>query len=207
MAASVAEPAMRFAFQRLGKPLMNLFKGASKGDLALRFGPDVGYAALASTLFAPENASLGERLAMGGEDLVYGIGSSLLGQGIGRGIGRRKAADDLISKRRRKAVPGDLSGDAQARQDYANTVNSFQTGGDVLGQMAMVALPRPVTQGVYEAAGERANQTAQQVNAATQEMLEEQQLAIALGQLIEGGYLAGNSIGLNRGTAPLTPVA
>ena len=196
MAASLAAPAMRFAFQRFGKPLMNLFKGASKGDLALRFGPDVGYAALASTLFAPENASLGERLAMGGEDLVYGVGSSLLGQGIGRGIGRRKAAADL-----------ERPSNKQTRKEYANTVNMFQTGGDVLGQMAMVGLPRPVTQGVYEAAGERANQTAQQVNAATQEMLEEQQLAIALGQLVEGGYLAGNSIGLNRGTAPLLPVA
>ena len=177
--------ALRMAWQALAKPVGNLLKGSTKADLALRFGPDLGYAALASTVFAPENATLGERAAMGGEDLIYGLGSSFLGQGIGRGIGRRKAAKAMQGKPR----------NAQTRQDYANTVSGYTTGGDVLGQMGMVALPRPVTQGVYEAAAERGNETAVAVNENQRGMLEEQQLATLIGQLIEGGYLAGQTLG------------
>ena len=177
-------PLMRFAFQRLAKPVGNLFKGARPADLAMRFGPDVGYALMAGTMFAPEGATAGDRAAMMGEDLVYGVGSSLVGQGIGRGLGRRAAI-----RGRNKSLPI-----ADQRANYASTVNTFQTSGDVLGQMGMVALPRPVTQGVYEEAGERANQTQEQISGAQQELMEEQQLAAAMIGLAQGGYLAGDFV-------------
>jgi hypothetical protein len=160
------------AYQALAKPVANLLKGSSKTDLALRFGPDFGYAFAAGGLFAPENATMGERAAMVGEDLVYGLGSSLIGQGIGRGIGRRRAGANL------KGQPKT----ADNRRAYQNTVNSYTTGGDVLGQMGMVMLPRPVSQGVYESAGERANQTQEQIASDAQTALEQElALAAALG--------------------------
>ena len=188
---------MRFAYQYLAKPVMNLFKGSSAGDLALRFGPDLGYSLAAGGLFAPQNATLAERGAMMGEDLAYGVGSSLLGQLAGRRIGRGRAA-----KTRDRSKPANVQ-----RQDYQNTVNAYTTGGDVIGQMGMVMLPRPVTQGVYEAAAERGNDTAQQVNETQRVMLEnqkaaeaqtvmpeEQMLMVALGQLAEAGLLTTQQI-------------
>ena len=155
----MAGSALRFAFQHLAKPVANLFKGASRADLAMRFGPDIGYSLMAGTMFAPENATMGDRAAMMGEDLVYGIGSSIAGQLGGR------AAEAMTQ--------------------------GFQTGGDVLGQMAMVGLPRPISQGVYEAAGERANQTQEQISANQQGLVEEQQLAAAMLGLTQAGYLGG----------------
>ena len=77
---------MRLAFQALAKPVANLFKGASKTDLAMRFGPDVGYALMAGTAFAPEGATMGDRAAMFGEDLAMGVGSSIAGQLVGRRV-------------------------------------------------------------------------------------------------------------------------
>jgi hypothetical protein len=165
---------MRLAFQALAKPVANLFKGASKTDLAMRFGPDVGYSLMAGTMFAPEDASMGERAAMMGEDLVYGLGSSIAGQLGGRALGARRAAAKGLTGQAAEAM-----------------TQGFQTGGDVLGQMGMVALPRPISQGVYEAAGERANQSQEQISANQQEMVEEQQLAAAMLGLTQAGYLAG----------------
>ena len=176
---------MRFAYQRLAKPVANLFKGSSASDLALRFGPDVGYAAMAGTLFAPEDATWGERASMFGEDLFYGVGSSIAGQLGGRAIGARRA----------KARG--LSG-ASAE----NLTQAWQTGGDVLGQMGMVALPRPISQGVYEQAGERANQTQEQISANQQQMVEEQQLAAAMLGLAEGGFIAGQAMP-SMGSGPM----
>ena len=181
----MAGAAMRFAYQRLAKPVANLFKGASKTDLALRFGPDIGYAVMAGTAFAPEGATMGDRALMAGEDLGMGVLSSIGGQLVGRRFGRRAAAAGV-----KKAG---LSGQA-ARETFNNTVQAYQSGGDVLGQMGMVMLPRPVSQGVYEAAGERANQTNAQIERNQKEMVEEQQLAAAMTGLVQGGYVAGSSL-------------
>ena len=187
---------LRMAYQALARPVANLFKGASKGDLALRFGPDIGYSLMAGGLFAPPDATLAERAAMMGEDLAYGVGSSILGQGLGRQVGVARAKGRANAAK--KAGGGRYASPEEARavsQQNIATINNYQTGGDVLGQMGMVALPRPVTQGVYEAAGERANRTAEQVNETQREMLEEQQLMVLLGQLAEAGYLAGSTVG------------
>jgi len=180
------------AYQALARPVANLFKGASKGDLAFRFGPDVGYALMAGGLYAPEDATLAERAAMMGEDLAMGVGSSIGGQLVGRrmGMGRAKAG---LNKARAEGLSPE--GKKAALANARNTVQGFQTGGDVLGQMAMVTLPRPVTQGVYEASAERGNEAAAAVNETQRGMLEEQQLTTLLGQLVEGGYLAGQTMG------------
>ena len=187
---------LRMAYQAFARPIANLFKGASKGDLAFRFGPDIGYSLMAGGLFAPEDATLAERAAMMGEDLAYGVGSSILGQGFGRQLGIAKAKGRANAAK--KAGGGSYADPAAARavsQENIATINNYQTGGDVLGQMAMVALPRPVTQGVYEASAERGNEAAAAVNETQRGMLEEQQLTTLIGQLVEGGYLAGQTLG------------
>ncbi len=197
---------MRFAYQHLAKPVANLFKGASKTDLAMRFGPDVGYALMAGTAFAPEGATMGDRAGMFGEDLVMGVGSSIAGQLVGRrvGMGRAKAG---LNKARASGLTPETK--RQAVQQAQNTVQGFQSGGDVIGQMGMVMLPRPISQGVYEAAGERANQTQEQISANQQEMVEEQQLTAALVGLAQGGYLATDHVSaLSRlGAGPMQTTA
>ena len=185
----MAGSAMRFAFQHFAKPVANLFKGASKADLAMRFGPDIGYALMAGAMFAPENATMGDRAAMFGEDLLYGLGSSIAGQLGGRALGARRAAKrGLTGKAAEKMASG------------------FQTGGDVLGQMSMVALPRPISQGVYEAAGERANQTQEQISANQQQMVEEQQLAAAIASLGQAGLFTASQMG-GLGAGPMQTTA
>ena len=187
----MAGSALRFAFQHLAKPVANLFKGASKTDLALRFGPDIGYSLMAGTMFAPPDATMGERGLMMGEDLVYGIGSSIAGQLGGRALGARRAAKRGLTGQAAEAM-----------------TQGFQTGGDVLGQMAMVGLPRPISQGVYEAAGERANQTQEQISANQQGLVEEQQLAAAMLGLAQAGYLGGQaSQGMGIGSGPMMTTA
>jgi hypothetical protein len=176
----MAAGGLRMAYQALAKPVANLFKGASKTDLAMRFGPDVGYALMAGGMFAPENATAGERAAMIGEDLGYGVLSSIGGQLLGRrlGMGRAKAG---LSKAKGAgfASPEDRNKAVAAAR---NTVAGYTSGGDMLGQMGMVMLPRPVSQGVYEAAGERANQSQEQIASDAQTALErELMLAAALG--------------------------
>lgn len=203
--------AMRYAYQYLAKPVMNLFRGQSAGDLVLRFGPDIGYSLIAGGFFAPENATLAERGAMMGEDLLYGVGSSLAGQLAGRRVGMAKAKKNLLKEKNNYRRDDRLADNPKARDQAMlqarNTVNAYTTGGDVLGQMGMVMLPRPVTQGVYEAAAERGNVEAQQVNETQRGMLEgkaaaeaqthmpeEQMLMVALGQLAEAGLLTTQQI-------------
>ena len=196
---------MRFAYQHLAKPVANLFKGASKTDLALRFGPDVGYALMAGTAFAPEGATMGDRAGMFGEDLAMGVGSSIAGQLVGRmvGMGRAKAG---LNKARASGLTPEAK--RQAVERAQNTVQGFQSGGDVIGQMGMVMLPRPISQGVYEAAGERANQTQEQISANQQGMVEEQQLAAAMLGLAQAGYLGGQaSQGMGLGSGPMMTTA
>lgn len=190
--------ALRMAASAAAKPvggLLRSIKNASPMDNLIRFGPEFGYAAMSGGLFAPENATLGERASMMGEDLAYGLGSSLLGQGIGRGVGKSRA------RMRMANLPPEQQMTKAARNEYRNTVNSYQTGGDILGQMGMVMLPRPVTQGVYEAAGERGNVQAQEIAETQRGMLEEQELMVLLGQLAEAGYLGGQ-VAAQRSAGP-----
>ena len=197
---------MRFAYQHLAKPVANLFKGAGKTDLAMRFGPDLGYAVMAGTVFAPEGATMGDRAGMFGEDLVMGGGSSIAGQLVGRRVGMGRAKAGLNKARASGLTP---EGKLQAVQQAQNTVQGFQSGGDVIGQMGMVMLPRPISQGVYEAAGERANQSQEQIAANQQGMVEEQQLSAALVGLAQGGYLATDHVSAlsHLGAGPMQTTA
>ena len=219
---------MRFAYQHLAKPVANLFKGAGKTDLAMRFGPDLGYAVMAGTAFAPEGATMGDRAGMFGEDLVMGVGSSIAGQLVGRRVGMGRAKAGLNKARASSTVKGGEKTVYQGRnssgeeifgltpegrktavQQAQNTVQGFQSGGDVIGQMGMVMLPRPISQGVYEAAGERANQTQEQISANQQGMVEEQQLSAALVGLAQGGYLATDHVSAlsHLGAGPMQTTA
>ena len=182
---------------KLLQAVPNLFKGASKADLAMRFGPDLAYSAMAGTIFAPDNATLGERGLLAGEDLLYGVGSSIAGQLAGRRLGRsRGLAQYKADKAKGFASKEDH---LKSLQQAHNTVNAYQTGGDVLGQMGMVMLPRTMSAGVYEAAGERANQSQEQITAAQQELFNQEMLAAAalsagIPAAIAGGQRAVNTV-------------
>ena len=192
---------MRFAYQAIAKPLAALFKGQGPGALALRFGPDLFYSGMSATAWAPENATIGERAMLAGEDLAMGLGLSLGGQMIGRraGIGRARA-----NLRNAKTNGKYKSLDAQRAlgQQSTGTIDAYTTGGDMIGGLGMSLLPRPVTQQVYEAAGARTEQTTEQVANTQREMLEEKQLNELLTQLAAGGLYAGGEALARSGVIP-----
>ena len=185
--------AARMAWQALSKPVMNglsgLFKNQKGTDLLFRFGPDAAYAALSGTLWAPDNATMGERFALAGEDLALGLGSSVTGQLIGRRIGRGRAKAGL-DKARADGLNTPVERQ-QAKNTAQQTVDAWTTGGDVLAQLGLAAVPRTITQGVYQAAGERAMQSQPEIQANIDTAIAEEQLAQALTALAEGGYLTG----------------
>lgn len=176
----VAAAAGRFAWQKLGPQIAGLLgwqKGAGMAknltNAGLRYIPEAAYAGMSGTIFAPENATFGERVALAGEDLGIGLLSSIGGQAAGRGIARATAKKGINA------------------QQMADRLDFGSTAGDIAGGVGMVMLPRPVTQGVYEAAGERANQTQEQVAAAQQDALEQEMLAAAALLGLQGGFSAG----------------
>ena len=140
-------------------------KGAGQAqnltNLGIRVLPEVGFAAASGTFMAPEGTTMGERFAMAGEDLALGLGTSLIGGGAGRGIAAKTAKKGLGAEALR------------------NRIDMGQNFGDVLGGMSLMALPRPITQGVYEATAERANASNQQMAAAQQQLFEQEMLAAA----------------------------
>ena len=58
----------------------------------MRFGPELLYAGLAAGS-APAGTPLSQRLLVGAEDLGIGLGSSLLGQLGGYGLGKRMVGE------------------------------------------------------------------------------------------------------------------
>lgn len=188
---------MRFAYQAIAKPLAALFKGQGPGALALRFGPDLFYSGMSATAWAPENATMGERAMLAGEDLAMGLGLSLGGQLLGRraGIGRARAN---LRNAKSNGKYESLAAQRQLGAKAAGTIDAYTTGGDMLGGLGMSMLPRPITQQVYEAAGARTEQTSEQINNTQREMLEEKQLGELLTQLAAGGLYAGGEALLHR---------
>lgn len=147
----------------------------------MRYGLDGGFALMAGTVWAPEDATLGERAALMGEDLAYGIGASLLGQTAG---GMRGARKYRAAKKAGKpitvteSVPGPNGMTKQTRTlNEAEVIDRNMGYGDMIAMPAMTLLPRPIAQGVYQAAGERAQATEEQVKAAEAEMNAQQTLA------------------------------
>ena len=153
--------------------------------LAARYGLDGAFSLMAGTVWAPENATLGERVALMGEDLAYGVGASLLGQTAGGMRGARKYRKMSDGGKKPVTITEKVKGpdgkmvDTTRPITEAEMIDRNMGYGDMIAMPGMALLPRPLAQGVYEAAGERANQTAQEVAAAEQAMNEEQVLAAA----------------------------
>ena len=161
--------------------------------LAARYGLDGGFALMAGTVWAPEDATLGERAALMGEDLLYGVGASLVGQTAGGMRGARKyrkaqeAGKQITATDRVKGPDGKMI--KQERVLGRDEVIDRNMGyGDMIAMPAMTLLPRPIAQGVYEGAAERANQTEQELAAAEQAMNEQQTLAAATMSAGQGIY-------------------
>jgi hypothetical protein len=115
-----------------------------------------------------------------GEDLVYGVGASLIGQGAGgmRGARKYKRMSDggkkpVMIKDRVKGPDGKMVESSRPITE-GEMIDRNMGYGDMMAMPAMAFLPRPLAQGVYEAAGERANQTAQEIASAEQAMNEQQ---------------------------------
>lgn len=155
-------------------------------SLATRYGLDAGFSLAAGTVWAPPDASLGERAMLMGEDLAYGVGASLLGQGVGglRGARKYKRMSDggkkpVMINDRVKGPDGKMVKSSRPITE-GEMIDRNMGYGDMMAMPAMAFLPRPLAQGVYEAAGERANQSAQEVAAAEQAMNEQQIAAASL---------------------------
>jgi hypothetical protein len=158
-------------------------------SLGTRYGLDGAFTIASGTVWAPPDATLGERAMLMGEDLLYGVGSSVVGQGFGGLRGARKyrkakeAGKPITVMQNVEGPDGrPLKGsDGKVVQEKkvlseGQVIDRNMGYGDMMAMPTMAFLPRPLTQGVYEAAGERANQTAQEV-AAAEQVMNEQQIA------------------------------
>jgi hypothetical protein len=171
--------------------------------LAARYGLDGAFSVMAGTVWAPPDATLGERAALMGEDLAYGIGASLLGQTAGgmRGARKYRAAQKAgkpvsvmqnVEGPDGKPIKGPDGKPVQQQVVLSEdqVIDRNMGYGDMMAMPAMAFLPRPLSQGVYEAAGERANQAAQETAAAEQQMNEQQLLLAAAMSGGQGIYQA-----------------
>ena len=113
-------------------------------DMAIRFGPDAAYAGLSSTVWAPEDASLGDRAMIGLEDALLGVGLSLAGGAAGY--------------KTSKALTRDMK-DATQRTGY---LQAGMTLGDAAGNLSQAFVPRPAMEAAY--AKSALNQQAEQQN-------------------------------------------
>lgn len=150
-----------------------------------RYGLDGGFALMAGTVWAPEDATLAERAALMGEDLVYGVGASLVGQTAGGLRGARKyrkarEANKPITATERVKGPDGKVVKQERVLGQEEVIDRNMGYGDMIAMPAMTLLPRPIAQGVYEQAGVRAQQSDEQVAAAEQEMNEQQMLAASV---------------------------
>ena len=140
----------------------------TKRAALFRFGPDVLYGGL-SMARLPEEATWGERLTAGTENLGAGILASLLGIGAGqvaaRGVGKWKGLN--------------LKG--QAYEDLV-------TAADFLGGMGAAIYPYPIERGIYDDIAKRTNQN---LNAPTPGDIAERELQETLMSALvnAGGYV------------------
>ncbi len=151
----------------------------ASGQLIARYLPEVGYAGLSAGM-APEGTPMSTRLALAGEDLAIGLGSSLLGQGVGYGIGKR-------------VVPG-IRGKARAAMtsDQMGQLENIMTYGDIAAGPLNIVSPRPVSNAYYKKLNQDAQE--QQDQQIAQQMNEREQALIQA--LLGGGAIAGSAAGL-----------
>ena len=141
----------------------------SKGELALRLGPEAGFA-LISAGMAPEGTPLSDRIALAAEDLLIGTGSSFLGSAAGRGVGEVLYPASKY-----------LKNPAERTEKLAQAM----TAGDILAAPLPMFAPRPIATGVYERAMEgQSKQEQEQLLAQEEERLMQEAL---LNSLLTGG--------------------
>ncbi len=180
-------PAAAKVAQQLGATFTNPV------SFATRYGLDAGMSLAAGTVWAPPDATLAERAMLMGEDLAYGVGASLLGQSAGGLRGARKyrkakEAGKPITVMQIKEGPdgrpikgpdGKVVQERKVLSEH-QVIDRNMGYGDMMALPTIGLLPRPLTQGIYQAAGERAHQTLQEVSAAEQAMSEQQIAAASL---------------------------
>lgn len=156
------------------KNLLAILKPTSAWDGAMRYGPDLGFAAMAA-LTAPG----GPNALVGAEDLALSLAGSTAGALVGHGVGRR-LAKGLNAERAAERI-------GQSRQ-----------AADLLLSAPLQMFgPRPALQGAIEQsfAGEQAQAQAQaQVR---QQQTEEQLLASLLGiggLMVPGAYTGASAL-------------
>jgi len=153
-----------------GQALAQFWKtvAPTKRAAMFRFGPDALYGGLAMARL-PEEATWGERLSAGTENLGAGVLASLLGIGGGqiaaRGIGKWKG----------------LNLQGQAYEDLV-------TAADFLGGMGAAIYPYPIERGIYDNIAKR---TSQNLNAPTPGDIAERELQETLISALvnAGGYV------------------
>ena len=121
------------ALKAIGNAL-KFVKPTTSGEALMRFGPELLYAGLAAGS-APAGTPLSQRLLVGAEDLGIGLGSSLLGQLGGYGLGKRMVAK---GKAFEQLTP-------EQQQKFANLVNI----GDFMAGPLNIAAPRPAMNKMY----------------------------------------------------------
>ena len=175
---------LRFAGQYL-KPAAQGLKGlliprtaagnVDKLALGMRYAPDLIGAGINAAIL-PEGASIGDRLAVGAEDLGIGLLASVAGQGMGRGVSR------LAGKRVTPEVREALT-----------------TAGDMMiGYPAAVFAPRPIEYGIRERLYQQeSNSPAQQqvaMEQQQQEMSEAQAQQELISLLLNAGAYGGRAL-------------
>jgi hypothetical protein len=145
----------------------------SKGEWALRLGPEAGFA-LISAAMAPEGTSLGSRLGLAAEDMLIGTTSSFLGSGLGLAGG--------------KGLYGRSGGEKAAQlgeELYKQKLSQAMTAGDILAAPLPMFAPRPVAEDVYRQAMEgQSNREQEALIAQEQERLMQEAL---LNSVLTGG--------------------
>ncbi len=151
----------------------------ASGQLIARYLPEVGYAGFTAGM-QPEGTPMSTRLAMAGEDLALGVGSGILGQGIGYGVGKR-------------IVPG-VRGKARSALNDAQVgqMDMVMTYGDMAAGPLNILSPRPVQDSYYKKLNQDAQE--QQDQQIAQQMNEREQALIQA--LLGGGAIAGAAAGL-----------
>lgn len=163
----MANARMAMGLRGLGELLKDILP-QSKGELALRLGPEVGFALIGAGM-APEGTPLSDRIALAAEDMLIGAGSSFLGSGAGRAVGEVLYPAAKFSN----------------KAERAEKLSQAMTAGDILAAPLPMFAPRPIASGVYERAMEGQSKREQEaLLAQEQERLMQEAL---LSSLLTGG--------------------
>lgn len=163
----MANARMAMGLKGLGELLKDILP-QSKGELALRLGPEAGFALIGAGM-APEGTPLSDRIALAAEDMLIGAGSSFLGSGAGRAVG------------------GALYPTAKFTNpaERAQKLSQAMTAGDILAAPLPMFAPRPIATGVYERAmAGQSKREQEQLLAQEEERLMQEAL---LNSLLTGG--------------------